>query len=188
MLESLDKPSLRRSLLEQRRSLSPEDWQARSLAITQALKNSPLLREAKTILAYFSIRQEPDLSPLFSLEKTWGFPVTQGDQLLWYPWHPSDPLTTGEYRIPVPAHQTTAIAPETVDLILIPAVGMDRRGYRIGYGGGFYDRLLTLPEWRSKAAIGITFDFAILSHCPADSWDCPLNGWCTESGYHWISP
>jgi len=67
-----------------------------------------------------------------------------------------------------------------VDLLLVPAVACDRRGYRLGYGGGFYDRLLSQPEWQQKPAIGIIFDFARLPTLPFDPWDQPLTSICTE--------
>lgn len=74
------------------------------------------------------------------------------------------------------------IEPGAVDLLLVPAVACDRRGYRLGYGGGFYDRLLSSPEWADKTAIAIVFDFAQLPSLPNDPWDQRLVGVCTESG------
>jgi 5-formyltetrahydrofolate cyclo-ligase len=71
---------------------------------------------------------------------------------------------------------------EDVDLILVPSVACDRLGYRLGYGGGFYDRLLTNSAWSTKKTIGITFDFACLPRLPIDAWDRPLTAVCTEAG------
>ena len=67
-----------------------------------------------------------------------------------------------------------------VDLMLVPSVGCDVRGYWLGYGGGYYDRMLSLAEWESKVTIGIIFEFALLAQLPVDSWDKPLHGICTE--------
>jgi len=177
-----DKTTLRRSLLRQRQALNEADWQNRSKAIVGHLKNTPIFQQAKTILAYFSIRQEPDLSSLFSLEKQWGFPITIGNELKWYPWTSGEPLITGTYGIPIPANQQMSLVPEQVDLILIPAVGIDRLGYRLGYGGGFYDRLLSNPQWQRIPTLGIIFEFAQLPTLPIDPWDRALDGWCSENG------
>ncbi|MCZ0903982.1 5-formyltetrahydrofolate cyclo-ligase, partial [Microcoleus sp. HI-ES] len=68
-----------------------------------------------------------------------------------------------------------------VDLMLGPSVGCDVRGYRLGYGGGYYDRMLSLAEWESKVTIGIIFEFALIPQLPVDPWDLPLHGICTES-------
>ena len=68
-----------------------------------------------------------------------------------------------------------------VDLIIVPTVACDRAGYRLGYGGGYYDRLLTSPEWQDCPTVGIVFDFAYLESLPSDSWDIKLQYICTES-------
>jgi 5-formyltetrahydrofolate cyclo-ligase len=71
-----------------------------------------------------------------------------------------------------------------VDLLLVPAVACDVHGYRLGYGGGFYDRLLSQPAWIGKPAIAIVFEYARLPTVPRDPWDKPLQGICTETGLY----
>ncbi len=186
---NVSKLTIRRSLLKQRQSLSPTEWRQKSDRLVSHLRTSGALIEAKTILAYFSFRQEPDLKPLFteSLEgfnpasKSWGFPRCVGESLSWHLWQPGDILAKGAYGILEPEEDATILDPWEVDLILVPAVGCDRRGYRVGYGGGFYDRMLSLPEWASKPTIGIVFDFAFLPELPVDVWDKRLHGVCTEN-------
>lgn len=178
----LTKNELRKSLLKTRKSLSPQAWREKSDHICNHLQNSPPFTQAKTILAYFSFRQEPDLSPLFTIPKTWGFPRCVGKQLSWHVWQPGDALHRGAYGILEPLPDAPKIDQSEVDLILVPAVGCDLRGYRLGYGGGYYDRMLSKTEWESKVAIGIIFEFALIAQLPVDSWDQPLHGICTESG------
>ncbi|HCV32134.1 MAG TPA: 5-formyltetrahydrofolate cyclo-ligase, partial [Microcoleaceae bacterium UBA9251] len=177
------KTELRRSLLQTRKSLSPEAWREKSDRICNHLQNSPLFTQAKTILAYFSFRQEPDLSPLFTTPQKWGFPRCVGKDLSWHIWQPGDALHTGIYGILEPLPDAPKIDQSEVDLILIPALGCDLRGYRLGYGGGYYDRMLSKAEWESKVAIGMIFEFALIAQLPVDSWDQPLHGICTESGH-----
>jgi len=69
-----------------------------------------------------------------------------------------------------------------VDLMLVPAVACDVRGYRLGYGGGYYDRLFSQPQWQQVPAIGIVFEYARLPSLPKDVWDRPMTGICSESG------
>jgi 5-formyltetrahydrofolate cyclo-ligase len=178
---SLTKSELRKSLLQTRKFLTAKEWKEKSDRLCHNLQKSPLFIQAKTILAYFSFRQEPDLSPLFTNPKIWGFPRCVGKELSWHLWQPSDALRTGAYGILEPLPDAPQIDCSEVDLILVPAVGCDVRGYRLGYGGGYYDRMLNLPEWRSKIAIGTIFEFALLPQLPVDSWDQPLHGICTES-------
>jgi len=183
-LENWNKQALRRSLLKTRQSLSVAEWQAKSSQLGDRLQASSLFTQAQTILAYFSIRQEPDLSPLFTLPKTWGFPRCVGKTLSWHCWSPNGslPLQVGVYGIREPHPDAPLLVASQVDLLLVPAVACDRRGYRLGYGGGFYDRLLSAPEWRQKPAIGIVFESARLPVLPVDPWDQPLTGIGTEAG------
>ncbi|PSB05416.1 5-formyltetrahydrofolate cyclo-ligase, partial [filamentous cyanobacterium CCP2] len=124
-------------------------------------------------------------SPLFTLPHRWGFPRCVDKTLTWHPWAPTEsaPLETIRYNIPEPSSEAPHLEAHDVDLILVPAVACDRDGYRLGYGGGFYDRLLSSPEWADKPAIGIVFDFAFLPKLPSDPWDRPLSGVCTESAF-----
>ncbi|HBL14471.1 MAG TPA: 5-formyltetrahydrofolate cyclo-ligase [Cyanobacteria bacterium UBA11162] len=178
-----NKSLLRRKLLKQRQAIPVEEWKEKSDRICSHLQSSPLLTQSKTILAYFSFRQEPDLSPLFSnTQYQWGFPRCVEKSLSWHTWKPGEPLQKGNYGIFEPQSDSPTIQPDEVDLILVPAVACDRRGYRLGYGGGFYDRLLSSADWVLKPTIGIVFEFACLPQLPIDSWDKPLQAVCTDIG------
>jgi 5-formyltetrahydrofolate cyclo-ligase len=179
----VDKAELRRTLLKARQSMGVEEWREKSDRISSYLKSSPLLSQAKTILAYFSFRQEPDLSSLFAdTQHRWGLPRVEGKSLSWHRWKAGEVLETGAYGIFEPRADAPILEPDEVDLILVPAVACDVRGYRLGYGGGYYDRLLSSPQWSSKPTIGIIFDFAYLPQLPMDAWDRPLHSVCTETG------
>lgn len=181
---NLDKTTLRRQLLRQRQQLSPNLWRQQSQQLCAHLQASPLFTGARTVLGYFSMRQEPDLEPLFRAApaKIWGFPRCQGTRLIWHAWQPGDPVQSGVYGIQEPHFELPRITPEQVDLILVPAIACDRRGYRLGYGGGFYDRLFAHPAWQMKPTIGIVFASACLPILPIDPWDQPLSALCTETG------
>ncbi len=177
------KTELRRLLLKQRQSLPLEEWRGKSDRICSHLKSSLLFTQSKTILAYFSFRQEPDLSPLFTdTKKRWGFPRCLGKSLSWHSWQPTEALQTGAYGILEPEVDSPILEPDAVNLILVPAVACDVRGYRLGYGGGYYDRLLSSSEWASKPTIGIVFEEAYLPHLPREAWDIQLHHVCTDNG------
>ncbi|NET50195.1 MAG: 5-formyltetrahydrofolate cyclo-ligase [Merismopedia sp. SIO2A8] len=176
--------------------MSAVTCQQKSEAICHHLAHSTWVKSARTILAYTSFRNEPDLMPLiqsstdgmtFQPKPIWGLPRCQGRLMTWHSWHPvySPPLQSGAYGILEPAADTPTIDSDRLtpqDVILVPAVGCDRQGYRIGYGGGFYDRMLSLVPWSTLFTIGIVFDCSLKERLPIDPWDQPLMAICTESG------
>lgn len=160
-----------------------DEWREKSDRICFHLQSSPLFAQSQTILAYFSFRQEPDLHPLFKdSQQQWGFPQCVDKSLSWHSWKPGEPLQTGNYGIFEPTSDSPSLNPDQVDLVLVPAVACEVGGYRLGYGGGFYDRMLSLPAWEKKPTIGIVFEFAYLPQLPVDDWDRKLHGVCTEIG------
>ena len=180
----MGKVELRQTLLKTRQSLSVEEWREKSDRICSHLQASPLLTtSSQTILAYFSCRQEPDISSLFTDTNRWGFPRCVGDTLVWHVWTPGATRQTGAYGILEPHPENQIIEPDEVDLILVPSVACDMRGYRLGYGGGYYDRLLGSTGWANKHTIGIVFEFAYLPQLRIDSWDRPLQAVCTETSF-----
>lgn len=188
-MENATKAQLRRSLLKQRQALTDADWRTKSDQLCKQLQATSLFAQAQTILAYFSVRQEPDLSSLFHLKKTWGFPRCVGQQLEWHGWSPEAglPLQVGAFGIREPHPDAPKLSVEQVDLILVPAIACNRQGYRLGYGGGYYDRLLRQADWNQKPTIGILFEFGCLPSLPIDAWDQPLLAICTEGSFHQLS-
>ncbi|WP_009547408.1 5-formyltetrahydrofolate cyclo-ligase [Crocosphaera subtropica] len=176
-----NKKELRQKIIKKREKLSKIDWMNKSNKLCENLQNYPLLQKSKTILAYFSVRQEPNLISLFSTDYNWGFPRCVKKSLIWHSWRREDPLIPGKYGILEPAANAPILTPEKVDLILVPAVACDYNGYRLGYGGGFYDRFLNSPQWHSIPTIGIIFEFALLPQLPYEPWDQKLQAICTEN-------
>lgn len=182
-----DKTRLRRSLLQKRVSLSAEIWRIKSDRLGKQLQSLPIYINAKTILAYFSFRQEPDLSPLFTNSNNqyrWGFPRCVGNTLSWHLWHPQEKLAKNQFGILEPLSTAPTVSAQDVDLILVPGVACDRQGYRLGYGGGFYDRMLSSLLWENIPTVGVTFDFAYLPILPVEPWDIKLQHICTEKGIY----
>lgn len=178
-----NKAIIRTKILKQRQALSQLEWQTNSNLICDRLKSLALFKQAKTIFAYFSFRYEPDLSSLFSLNKNWAFPRCVGKSLVWHLWQPEQPLVIGKYNIQEPLETAPIIAPSAADLILVPTVACDEQRFRLGYGGGFYDRLLSSPQSSTIPTIGIVFDFAFVSQLPTDTWDIQLDFICSETKF-----
>ena len=181
---SCDKTNLRSQFLQQRQALPAQVWRSQSDQICDQLSTCPQFIAAQTILAYQSHRQEPTLDYLFThTHKQWGLPRSIGKELLWHRWQPSAALVVGKYVILEPDPESPLLTPDLVDLILVPAVAMDAQGYRLGYGGGYYDKLRSNPQWRKIPTIGIVFDFSYVETLPTDLWDLTLDAVCTELGF-----
>ncbi len=157
MAEQPSRAELRRRLLARRHALGEARRTAASAAICNRL--APLLaRLPGPIAFYVPIRDEPDLLPLaFTLHER-GMPlalpvvVAKDAPLSFWRWRPGEPLVPGAWNIPVPPRKT----PLCPRLILVPVVGFDRAGFRIGYGGGYYDRTLAALHPRPWA-VGVGF-------------------------------
>ncbi|MEO1621045.1 MAG: 5-formyltetrahydrofolate cyclo-ligase [Cyanobacteria bacterium J06632_3] len=180
-----DKETQRRALLKARLAMPERIRREKSASICQHLQSWPVFQRSGLTLAYCSVNGEPDLSPLLQQQRSWGLPRCEGKDLQWHRWFPTSPwqLTTGSYGITEPDPNSPLVEPYKVDLILVPCIACDINGYRLGYGGGFYDRMLGDDVWRKKPTIGIVFEYARLPQLPRDEWDIPLMGVCTESGF-----
>lgn len=154
-------------------------------AIAQRLADCELLAEARTIGVYFPIRAEPDLRPLCARWRAQGrrvaLPVTggPGGGLLFFLWEADAVLLPGPYGIPIPRDKQ-AVAP---DALLLPCVGFHVGAtglYRLGYGGGFYDRTLAA---RRVTALGVAYDALELSDFRPKDFDEPLAAVVTGSRF-----
>ena len=106
---------------------------------------------------------------------------TKGGLLTYHPWSKS-PLQFDAYGIPAPLSEPILEAKQ-LSLLLVPAIAIDRDGYRLGYGGGFFDRLRSKEDWRSIPSL-VVLPKACVSEkpLPRDIWDIPFDGWINEMG------
>ncbi len=153
---ALDKPSLRRLLSARRDALTDGDRAAIGAVLLARLLALPAWREATVIGGYMSTRGELDLLPVWraavAAGKTFALPVTltgssEGRMALRAtPGFCPDRLAVGRFGISEPPDHPDfpLLPPEALDgaLVLVPGLGFDRAGFRIGYGGGYYDRFL----------------------------------------------
>lgn len=99
---------------------------------------------------------------------------------------PHASLTPGRLGIPEPAPHSPLVRP---DVLLVPLIGADRAGNRLGQGGGFYDRTLAVLRASGPVlAIGLGWDIQLLDHIQAEPWDQPLDAIATPSAFHLAGP
>lgn len=164
----------RKRLLAQRRALSPEQRRQAATRVAEALDAWLANRPAKMIGLYWPIQHEMDLIPWAETRANTVFclpvVVTPKAALEYWRWTPGDPLARGFWGIPVPDRRD----PVHPDLVLAPMVGFDRANYRLGYGGGYFDRTLASLSPR-PLAIGIAYTFSALDTIFPQPHDIPMD-------------
>ncbi|WP_421693998.1 5-formyltetrahydrofolate cyclo-ligase [Aestuariivirga sp.] len=104
--------------------------------------------------------------------------IAQEQPLIFRAWAPGDPLVPGVWDIPMPPETAPEVLP---DVLLVPMLSFDRRGYRLGYGGGFYDRTLEkLRALKKVVAIGVAYSAQMVDEVPIGIHDAPLDYVMTE--------
>lgn len=134
---------------------------------------------------YFPIRGEPDLRAVIGdwlahdSRRVAGLPVIQGDVLEFHAWTAGSPMRAGDFGIPVPAQGRT-MQPEC---LLIPCLGFDAKRFRLGYGGGYYDRTLAvlIPF---PLVVGIAFEAARLQTIHPLPHDTKMDVVITDAGVY----
>ncbi|MBE9152746.1 MULTISPECIES: 5-formyltetrahydrofolate cyclo-ligase [unclassified Cyanobium] len=139
---------------------------------------------------YWPLAGEPDLRPLLTTSPTWcrhlALPAIAAGRLDYRPWQPGEALAADACGIPAPLERAGRLEPEALALLLVPALAIDRQGVRLGYGGGWYDRLRGQECWRRVPALAVLPSGCLCDQLPRDPWDVPLDGWLTERGLHWL--
>ena len=183
--DAAEKARLRTEVLKRRAAMGAD---ARATASVLAAGNAPALLGSvagRVVSLFAPFRDEIDTAPLAAVlweagaEVALPVVVDRASPLLFRRWRPGDVLEpVGAYRIPTPS----ALQPEVVpqDLI-VPLAAFDRRGYRIGYGAGHYDRTLALLRAHGPVrAFGYAFACQEVDHVPAEPHDERVEGMITE--------
>jgi 5-formyltetrahydrofolate cyclo-ligase len=170
------KAALRSRLLKARAALSQEQRHAAGRLIRDAVLDLPEAQMAGTIAAYFSIGSEPDSRGLvYALWKRGSYVVlpilTADGDLDWASYEGPDSLTAGPRGLMQPNEPPRG--PDTIaraDLVIVPALAVDRTGNRLGRGGGYYDRALTRVG-PPTPIVALLLDGELLDSLPAEPHD-----------------
>ncbi|MDP1989942.1 MAG: 5-formyltetrahydrofolate cyclo-ligase [Syntrophales bacterium] len=179
------KTEIRKRLLSLRNSLSTEDITAGSGEIVARLMRIEEIRSASTLMVYLSFGSEVRTDDLIRWCWEEGkhvvvpFCHVESRELTACRIDGFDELETGHYGIRAPKEGLLRpVDVGEIDAILVPAVAFDRRGYRIGYGGGYYDRFL--PRAPQAVKIGVAFASQIIEEIPVGRHDLPVEVIVTE--------
>ncbi len=179
---STDKKSLRASLRAARRALTEEERRLTDRAIMTHIVTSEAFADATCVLLFYGVDGEVNLSRVateaFLDGKCVGYPRVEGDGVMRFRSVVSLlDLTPDAYGIPAPRADAPVITPDKDTLMLVPALAIDRDGYRLGQGGGYYDRYLTdYPG----ITMGVIREAAYLPTLSREAHDLPMQSIVTE--------
>jgi 5-formyltetrahydrofolate cyclo-ligase len=180
-----EKATWRNSLIARRAALSVGDAAEAGLQAARRFVRDLPLSSADAVALFWSLEGEIDTRPLLHALHALGVPTAlpriQGRDLplRFHRWQPGDPLATGPFRVQQPVPEAPQIVPA---IVLTPLLAFDAEGYRLGWGGGFYDRtfaaLQDLP--RPPVRIGYAFACQQVDRVPREPFDQRLDMIVTE--------
>jgi len=186
---SPDRRELRQQLAARRRGLSPQQRIAAAQGLRRSLEQLPEYHTDARVAGYWAIDGELPLNlvipPLAARGQQFLLPLLQaGNELRFVPWNAGEEVAPNRYGIPEPVAQAKTLAPFQLDLVLLPLLGFDRRGNRLGYGGGYYDRSFAFLNDQARPTepllVGIAYDFQELAQIEAAAWDVRLDYIATD--------
>ncbi|MBQ8830393.1 MAG: 5-formyltetrahydrofolate cyclo-ligase [Oscillospiraceae bacterium] len=178
----MDKKAFRKEVFEKIAALPEEYIVSSNSGIYENFIALSEFASAKNIFAYISEKREPDtvriIEKALELGKTVALPVSfDGGIMVPKVIKSLDELEVGKFGIPAPKEDAPVLKEEDIDLIIVPAVTFDRNGYRLGRGGGYYDRFL---ERSAACSVGLGRE-KLLCEVPLEKHDMPVKYLVTES-------
>ncbi len=173
------KNKLRKKLLEKRNALSAYEVLEKSNEIISKLTSLEEFKKTEKLLCYISFGNEVythGLIKAYAGIKKIAVPVVDGDNLLLSYIKDWKELSTGTYGILEPKEIRIA-KPKEIEIAIVPGIVFDERGYRIGYGKGYFDRLLSKTNAKK---IGLAYDFQVLKEIPSEQHDVKMDMIITE--------
>lgn len=186
---SLSKAKLREILLARRQQISFLERQtAANDAVAVLLKNN-IFQKAQEIACYYPMKNEFDCLPIIKeiwrTKKNCYLPVITDigntkTSLEFILYQEDTILRPNRYNIPEPISDIQ-IKPENLDLVLLPLLGFDKQGNRLGMGAGYYDRTFDFfKQTKKPVLLGLAYESQCVSELPHDPWDVKLQGVMTE--------
>jgi 5-formyltetrahydrofolate cyclo-ligase len=185
------KIELRKKYLERRAAIPAEVRASRDSKICRNILSSAAYRYADVLLMFYPMKAEVDVLPIMDAALAAGkrvaFPRCHAEDhsMIFYFVTSRDDFKAGAYGIMEPDPSLEAFVPSSVEtqnvLCLVPAIVYDRRGFRVGYGGGYYDRFFGKSR---PASVGIVYEEFILKSVPHGRYDITVDVVVSERGIY----
>lgn len=186
------KIQLRQSLRQARRKLTANKLERERLSqLAQShILASPAWLSAQRLLLYMALPDEVSCAQLVSAARQGGKEIylprclEEPGQMALLAWPENQDLELSAKGLWEPLPDNKPLGENLAQtLIIVPGLAFDRRGGRLGYGGGYYDRVLAQPH---GPALGLAFSLQLVAQLPLEAWDIPLDGLATEDSLLWF--
>ena len=161
-----DLTTARKYIIQRRKELPPEKIRMLSEKIWVEVSSSPEFRASEKIACFVGVKGEPDISERIFREVNIGkcvfLPAVEGDEISFYLY--TGKLKEGRFGIPEPVSSDKA-EPWEIDLFIVPGILFDLRGFRAGYGKGFYDKVLSLRR-KDTCIFALAWSFQVFREIP----------------------
>ena len=179
-----EKKALRNIFIKKRQNLSFEERNAKDEKISEIIIKSYFFNSCDTLLAYYPVRNEINIIPVIEAALKSNIkvalPLTYGNGIMKFGYiHSINGLDTGKYGIPEPCKNSELFIGSRSPLCIVPALSYDSYGFRLGYGGGYYDRFLS--DFKGQT-IGAVYSDFLSNMLPHDRNDIPISTLITEGG------
>ncbi|MFA5577582.1 MAG: 5-formyltetrahydrofolate cyclo-ligase [Tissierellaceae bacterium] len=182
----MDKKDLRNEILRSRTQLTKEEIEKFSKLIEDRLYEMDYYKKANRIMSFVSAASEVHTHQLIKRSISIGksmlvpFTIHEPREMKASELFDFSELEVGYHNILAPKKEFHRfVEPSTIDLILVPGLAFAKNGYRVGYGGGYYDRFLSKID-KGVIKIGLAFDLQIVDQVPVDDFDIPVDLIITE--------
>ncbi len=172
----MDKAGLRKNAKEIRRGL---DVESLSRAICAQIARMPEFKRAENVLLFHPTCHELNILPLCECDKNFYLPRVEGEKLLVCPYNCDIKLEKSGFNILEPCSEP--VSPEIIDFAIIPCLMADKQHFRLGYGGGFYDRFIPSLH-KDCLKIAVVADELLIDRLPVEKFDLPVDYIVTEKG------
>jgi 5-formyltetrahydrofolate cyclo-ligase len=186
-----DRDALRKRLREQRRAIPAAQRIAAAETLAQRLLALPFAPQNGHVAGYWAMDGEIALhvwQMRLPTDTIYCLPIlSDDDRLRFAPWRAGEDLVANRYGIPEPADTSGALPPASMAMIVLPLVGFDAHGHRLGMGGGWYDRSLAFRRTNAAAppwCVGVGFEAQRLDALQTEPWDIAMDAICTDTDTH----
>lgn len=181
-----DKRKLRQQMQQRRIQMPHAVAASASQSVARHFADHPILAFAASFAGYSAMRGELDVKPVFEIMSKWrktiALPCIRPDKnLIFREWSLGEPLVKSPVGSDEPLATNPSIIPE---IVLVPLLAFDGDGYRLGYGGGYYDRTMeAMRQFETPPLfIGVGYSVQEVDRVPTNALDQPLDGILTELG------